>query len=83
MSNYPPGSMRGSGIYTDVVPMTVTCSDCDWEGEADVTINDWGTTGSWQCPECLHDNEADLGDLGGPDPDDARDRMMDDRLGIY
>lgn len=83
MSNYPPGSMYGSGIYGDVVSLELECTDCDFEGTVDVVTDDWGHVGTWSCPDCKHDQEVDLRDYYGPDPDDAYDRMRDERSGIF
>lgn len=63
------GSMRGSGIYSYTKAMEMSCgsviqvadgitSDCTFEGEVDVDINDWGT-GYWECPECGSDNQEE------------------------
>ena len=42
MSNYPEGSMRGSGIYVREVSLSVTCSECDHTFDADLQTDDWG-----------------------------------------
>lgn len=43
-SNYPEGSMRGSGIYSqDVSYDAFTCDNCDKENpDGDTATDDWG-----------------------------------------
>lgn len=82
MTNYPAGSMRGSGIYTQVVVMNLLCEtvdDCGFYGDVDVTVDDGGL-GYWTCPDCGTEHEIEMGDLE-PDPDEAYDRMRDERDG--
>ena len=82
-SHYPAGSMRGSGIYSADFTMDVSCQDeCKWFGVGDVQVNDWGT-GTWVCPECLTEHEIEIEIEDGPDPDEAYDRMRDERDGFY
>lgn len=94
MSNYPAGTMRGSGIYTTETTMQVQCgvdlnalgildevAYCAFSGEVDVTINDGGFLGYWTCPQCDFSHEMELDD--GPDPDDAYDRMREERDGFF
>lgn len=59
MSNYPAGSMRGSGIYSFQVDYTLTCDKCGTEAEVLADVNDYGNL-SAECEKCGHRN--DLGD---------------------
>lgn len=75
--HYPAGSMRGSGIFSDEIPVDVSCADdCDYEDRIDVMVDDWGV-GHWTCPNG-HENEVDVREYDEPDPDDARDRARED-----
>lgn len=81
-SNYPPGSMRGSGIYSDETTLDVWCrnNECDFEGEVEVSVDD-DKQGHWTCTKCGTEQELDLAEHFGPDPDDAYDRARDERDG--
>lgn len=54
MSNYyPEGSMRGSGIYSKDVTISVTCDECDYEWDEDFATDDWGNVDTdVTCPSC-------------------------------
>lgn len=58
-SNYPEGSMNGSGIYQKELAQYVYC-DCDFEGEVDTVVDDWNTQMSWACPVCKEEHTEDL-----------------------
>jgi len=86
MSNYPEGSMRGSGIYSYQTTTNLICEAelengtyCDFDDEVDANVNDWGTM-SATCPKCGHEHE-ELGSVNDPDNDPANeyepDRFMD------
>jgi hypothetical protein len=51
-SNYPEGSMMGSGIYAEEIEREYSCDVC----EKDVTIvfvtDDWGHNAIGECPDC-------------------------------
>lgn len=49
--------------------------ECYWSGEVEVEVE--GDTAYWDCPRCGQSNEYELDD--GPDPDEQRDRMMEER----
>lgn len=53
-SNYPAGSMRGSGIYSSDVTLNATCpnEDCDFQDDLEMATNDWGNTAYGDCPKC-------------------------------
>lgn len=73
-SNYPPGSMRGSGIFSSDTDEVRFCrGECDDERDGTLYTNDWGHT-TWECSECGW--EEDVEDEG-EDPDDAKDRTLD------
>lgn len=55
------------------------CADCNFDGTVTVTIDDRGI-GHWNCPSCGEEGEMDW--LNEPDPDDAYDRMRDERDGF-
>jgi len=51
--NYPEGSMRGSGIYSIDMTLTVTCPECEHEWDDDFATDDWGNVNDTiLCPEC-------------------------------
>ena len=55
-SNYPEGSMMGSGIYEEEVEMEVTCDHCDATYTALVVADDWGNINeTLECLECGKD----------------------------
>ncbi len=41
-SNYPAGSMKGSGIYSEDVTLEVECGECGNTWEEDFQTDDWG-----------------------------------------
>lgn len=41
-SNYPAGSMRGSGIYSEDVTLEVDCEECEKSWKDDFQTDDWG-----------------------------------------
>lgn len=51
-SNYPEGSMRGSGIYAMDYTGIFYCSNCDKEFELEGSTDDWGYNAYAECPEC-------------------------------
>ena len=59
-SNYPEGSMRGSGIYQTDYTGHFYCSHCDEEYELDGTTDDWGHNASAECPDCGDTLEKEL-----------------------
>lgn len=78
--DYPPGTMRGSGIYEEEWEGQHYCQKCEDHQPGVFTKNDWGSV-SWLCDTC-----ADRGDDGevhidaeelGPDPDEAWDSRFD------
>jgi hypothetical protein len=60
MSNYPEGSMRGSGIYSDDYSGTFECSECEEEFELDGSTDDWGYIAYAECPKCKNQLEKEL-----------------------
>lgn len=50
-------------------------TECGFGGDVEVEVE--GNTAYWECPRCGQDNEYELDD--GPDPDEQRDRMMEER----
>lgn len=59
MSNYPVGSMRGSGIYSYDVSENVWCEECETDQDVDMDVNDWGDA-EWTCPACGHVEEFNV-----------------------
>jgi DNA-directed RNA polymerase subunit RPC12/RpoP len=59
-SNYPEGSMRGSGIYAEDYTGDFYCSECDKEFELDGQTDDYGNYAGAECPECGKDLEVEL-----------------------
>ena len=51
LSNYPPGSMVGSGIYSDDWDETRYCEACETDREGTGGRNDWGVR-YWECGSC-------------------------------
>jgi hypothetical protein len=59
-SNYPEGSMFGSGIYSTDVIAWFFCSQCDTEIECEATTDDWHTKAYADCPTCESELEMEL-----------------------
>lgn len=72
-SNYPEGSMNGSGIYAEDYSGTFYCSECDVEHELDGTTNDSQSYAYAFCPVCGKDLEVEL-----PSRDDYEDDYYQD-----
>jgi rubredoxin len=55
-SNYPEGSMRGSGIDAYEHTFGITCPECDYYYDEDLTVDDWGNVNAdLVCPKCKAD----------------------------
>lgn len=73
--------MVGSGIYSTTVDREVECANtewCDFVGSVEVYVDD-RKVGTWTCPQCSSEHELDFNEMYGPDPDEAYDRMRDER----
>lgn len=84
MSNYPEGSMRGSGIYSYDYEEERTCESgyeledgttCNFEGVTTICVDDWGSH-SWECEKCGHTHEIDV-EAEDPRNEYEPDRFMD------
>jgi hypothetical protein len=84
MSNYPEGSMKGSGIDSYDYEDQRTCNsgyeledgtECAFEGTVTVCVDDWGRR-SWECPKCDYEHEFDIEDEN-PANEYEPDRFMD------
>lgn len=62
MSMYPPGTMKGSGIYQTEMMIDVECEECLFKGEVEGVVNDWGNSGYWDCPRCGTPSDFDVSD---------------------
>lgn len=60
-SNYPPGSMMGSGIYAEEISITFVCASCG-EDNTDVTAitDDWKFHALAECEHCGAEHDHDL-----------------------
>jgi hypothetical protein len=70
MSNYPEGSMRGSGIYQQEIEATRECESEVCEGltrQGMIIVDDFGNA-VWVCDECGAEVEVE----DDRDPDDGR-----------
>jgi hypothetical protein len=83
-SNYPEGSMNGSGIYSQEITMEITCpeEECRFTGEVLMSTNDSVTAAYGKCPECEADleeslDEEDLGKDEDAEYDAWRESQMD------
>jgi hypothetical protein len=61
------GSMMGSGIYSEEITLVVTCPNekCDYNGEVELSTDDWKYNAYGECPKCDGDIEVDI----SPDED--------------
>ncbi len=75
-SNYPEGSMRGSGIYAQEIELDKYCDTCEKEVSLVFITDDWGCNATAEC-ECgaEFENEFD----NEPDPDDAYEAWRESR----
>ena len=60
MSNYPEGSMRGSGIYSFERDEDFICATdgCDFDGVVTAYVDDWGTA-NIECPTCGREEQRE------------------------
>ena len=65
--NDPPGSMVGSGIYSDTFDGEVSCPLCGYAGPGEVNVNDYRFR-YFECPSC--GAEVDIPDDGYGDEED-------------
>lgn len=72
-------STAGSGQDSSDCTESGECV-CGYSGSVEVVIDD-NKIGHWTCPACGQESEMDW--LFEPDPDDAYDRMRDERDGYY
>lgn len=78
MSNYPAGSMRGSGIYSDEYSSSEWCQECEDSVTVDVQVDDWGNV-SWECPQCGEIEEYNAAERAAEDAAEAAaDAARDD-----
>jgi hypothetical protein len=78
-SNYPEGSMRGSGIYAEDYSGIFYCDNCEDEFVLDGQTDDWGHNASAECPDCGAILNKEIADEGGYDEDAAYDQWRDER----
>lgn len=53
---YDGGSMMGSGIFTELISLYVTCPSCDIDWADDFVTDDWGRVEETvSCFNCGHD----------------------------
>jgi transcription elongation factor Elf1 len=77
-SNYPEGSMMGSGIYSEEFEEDKDCPTCEKEVCVLFSTNDWQTQASGQCPDCGYEFEMEISNE--PDPDDAYDAWRESQM---
>jgi transcription elongation factor Elf1 len=73
-SNYPEGSMRGSGIYVEDYTGNFYCSNCDTEEELEGSTDDWGLMAYAECLTCEATLEVEL---------PSREELADDYWADY
>jgi hypothetical protein len=78
-SNYPEGSMMGSGIYSDNWSGFMFCDDCEEDVAVEGQTNDWKTQAYADCPKCGADLEKEI-DLNERDEDADYDAWRDSQL---
>lgn len=55
-SNYPEGSMRGSGIFAEDIDVNMECVHCGHTWDTYVTTDDWGRVDEViKCTACHED----------------------------
>lgn len=70
--NYPEGSMKGSGIYSEDITLEVECEECGKAWEEDFQTDDWGNVDKKIICECgqefeFSQTEVEIGSAGEPD----------------
>lgn len=56
-SNYPPGSMMGSGIYSEKAVLSFTCSACGQDNnDAEGDTDDYKTEINVECMHCREEH---------------------------
>jgi hypothetical protein len=70
------GSMMGSGIYSEEITLVVACPNekCDYNGEVELSTDDWGHNAYGECPKCDGDIEVDI----SPDEDGDETHYIND-----
>lgn len=56
------GSMMGSGIYSEEITLVVACPNekCDYNGEMELSTDDWKNNAYGNCPKCDGDIEVSI-----------------------
>jgi hypothetical protein len=67
-SNYPEGSMRGSGIYAQEIELDKYCDTCEQEVSLVFITDDWGVNATAQC-ECGAEFEHEFSNERDDDAD--------------
>lgn len=82
-SNYPEGSMRGSGIYAIEVPYDAfKCTDCgNSNSEGEATTDDWGNY-DVLCEHCggVHYSSSVQDDVDAQEEDAMYDAWVESQL---
>lgn len=70
------GSMMGSGIYSEEITLVVACPNekCDYNGEVELSTDDWKRNAYGECPKCDGDIEVDI----SPDEDGDETHYIND-----
>jgi transcription elongation factor Elf1 len=77
-SNYPEGSMRGSGIYAQEIELDRYCDTCEKEVSLVFMTDDWGHNATATC-ECGAEFEEEIPERDeDADYDDWRDSQYED-----
>ena len=59
------------------------CENCAIEEEVEGTHYLDSESFIWQCPKCQFRNMIDLPYINEPDPDEAHDRLQEERRGFF
>jgi DNA-directed RNA polymerase subunit RPC12/RpoP len=79
-SNYPEGSMRGSGIYAQDYTGVFYCDTCEDEFELDGSTDDWQSNAYADCPKCGQQLEVELPSRDERDEDADYDAWRESQM---
>jgi len=79
-SNYPEGSMRGSGIFSEDYSGVFFCPSCEDEYSLDGQTDDFGVEAFAECPDCGEPLSKEISDERGVDEDAEYEAQMEAQM---
>lgn len=78
--NYPEGSMKGSGIFSEEYKGTFFCPTCEDEYSLEGQTDDFGVEAYAECPDCGETLTKEISDERGVDEDAIYDDWRESQL---